>query len=832
MLPTADERQSYSPYLRYVLAVFLVLAALLLRLALERGFGLDLPEFILFYPAVMFAALRFGLGPGLLATALTDLLAAIWVFPPIGELKVTSFSDSISLALFFFMGVFMSVVAERYRRSLLKSSALEKAEALHLSEKKLALAIASMADAVFTVDMAGKLVEFNDAFVAFHRFKSRKEVPAALDGLRQSIEVMYPDGQIVPFSLRGVPRALSGETAASVHYTLRNKETGESWIGSYNFSPLRDQSGSITGAVVSIRDITERMKAESALRASELRYRTIFQTSLDAITITRLSDGMIVDANQTFLDITGYSLPEIVGKSTLELGLWANAEDRPTLTETLRQRGSYRDFHSMFKRKNGEVFAGVVSASVVHLESEPCFLAVIRDITEARAAEEQIRNLAFFDPLTGLANRRLVMERLEKSIAFSGRNYLMRALFCVDLDDFKTLNESLGSANGDVVLREVAQRLADCVRDTDTVGRLGGDEFVLLIEDLSGTPEEAASEAKAIAEKILARVSAPIPFEGRECVCTCSIGITVFGGTHEGGNEILQQADIALYQAKEAGRGTVRFFSPELQTIVNARAAMVEDLRQALKTDQLVLYYQPQIEGGSIVGAEALLRWNHPTLGLVPPDDFIPLAEETQLIFPLGDWVLETACRQIAAWAGRREGTGITVAVNISVLELRKQDFVERVFTALSRAGANPRNLKLELTESSLVDNVEDVIAKMTILKARGVRFSVDDFGTGYSSLAYLKRLPLHQLKIDLSFVRDLMLDSSSAVIAQTIISLGRTMGLSVIAEGVETEEQRGMLADLGCKSYQGFLFGRPLPLAEFETLLENFAGDAEMDSH
>jgi EAL domain-containing protein (putative c-di-GMP-specific phosphodiesterase class I) len=367
------------------------------------------------------------------------------------------------------------------------------------------------------------------------------------------------------------------------------------------------------------------------------------------------------------------------------------------------------------------------------------------------------------------------------------------------------------------MLQEASHRLAACVRDVDTVSRLGGDEFVLMLEGLSEFPEEAAAQAKLVGEKILATIAQPYLLDGRECRSSASIGIAVFGDRREGSNEILQQADIAMYQAKTAGRNTLRFFAPALQAAVNARAAMEEDLRTAIQTGQFVLYFQPQIDRNRLAGAEALLRWRHPWRNTLPPNEFIPLAEETGLILPLGKWALDTACEQIAAWAGQQQAARLTVSINISARQFHQPDFVGQVLSALERTGANPRNLRLELTESMLLENIEEVIGKMTELKAHGLRFSLDDFGTGYSSLAYLKRLPLDQLKIDRSFIRDILTDESSAAIAQTIVSLSRAMGLPVIAEGVETEEQREFLTRIGCHCFQGYLFSRPLPLEEFE---------------
>ena len=579
------------------------------------------------------------------------------------------------------------------------------------------------------------------------------------------------------------------------------------------------------------RDITDAKAAEErlaaavkALRMSEERYRTAFQTSLDAINISRIDDGKFIDCNRAFLNAMGFEREEVLGRTSLDLGIWADARDRQTMAEMLRRDASCRGLEVQLRKKDGKICWGEMSASVIEIDGVPCILSITRDISAAKAAESTIRSLAFYDPLTGLPNRRHLLERLRQPLDADARSGRSHALLLVDLDHFKTLNDTLGHQTGDLLLQEVARRIAACAHEADTVCRLGGDEFVIVLEDLSKVAEEAAAQAKAVGEKVLAAIDQPCMIEDHECLSTASIGIAVLGDRKDSTDEILQQAEIALYQAKAAGRNTLRFFSPALQAAVNARAALEEDLRQGIKAKQLLLYYQPQVERGRLTGAEALVRWMHPRYGIVEPNDFIPLAEESRLILPLGDWVLETACAQIASWAGRKETAHLSIAVNISALQFRQPEFVEQVLTTLSRTGANPENLRLELTESMLADNLEDIIAKMTELKSHGLRFALDDFGTGYSSLSYLKRLPLDRLKIDRSFVRDMLVDATSGAIAQAILSLGHAMGLSVIAEGVETEEQRGYLAGLGCHSFQGFLFSRPLPLKQFEDFLHGFA--------
>ncbi|MEO8407857.1 MAG: EAL domain-containing protein, partial [Oxalobacteraceae bacterium] len=441
-----------------------------------------------------------------------------------------------------------------------------------------------------------------------------------------------------------------------------------------------------------------------------------------------------------------------------------------------------------------------------------------------------IEYLAFYDPLTRLPNRRLLLDRLQQALASSARSHRTGALLFIDLDNFKMLNDTLGHDKGDLLLRQVAQRLAGCVREGDSVARLGGDEFVLVLEDLSGNANEAATQAEAVGEKILAALHHPYHLAGHEYHNTASIGVALFVDHQSSVDALMKYADLAMYEAKKAGRNTLRFFDPHMQAAITARADLEQDLREALQQRQFLLYYQPQVDAaGRITGTEALLRWQHPQRGIVSPTVFVPLAEETGLIVPLGLWVLETACHQLVAWATKPETAHLGVAVNVSAMQFRRPDFVEQVRQVLDRSGANPRKLKLELTESLLLDNVEEVIARMTVLKAWGIGFSLDDFGTGYSSLSYLKRLPLDQLKIDQSFVRDLLTDPNDAAIARTIVALAQSLGLSVMAEGVETKEQRDCLALQGCHAYQGYLFGSPVPVADFERLLLPPAAGAEM---
>ena len=558
-------------------------------------------------------------------------------------------------------------------------------------------------------------------------------------------------------------------------------------------------------------------------RDAELRIAAAAFESQEGIFVTD-AQWVILKVNRAFTSMTGYSSQEAIGQLPQAL-LSANVQD-PILYELMARRlesaGSWQG-EVWDRRKSGEVFpiwlmltalrdaAGVVTHYVVSM----------LDIAERKAAETEIRNLAFFDVLTGLPNRRLLMDRLSQALAHSARNKRSGALLFLDLDNFKDLNDTLGHDKGDQLLKQVAQRLQLCVREGDTVARLGGDEFVVMVQDLGAEPSEAFTEVGHVGEKILHALNQPYRLTDTMHRSTPSIGVTLFGEQPEKPDDLLKRADLAMYQAKAAGRNTLRFFDVQMQTTVTQRAGLEAALREAVEQQQFLLHYQPQVDaGGRITGAEVLVRWQHPSRGIVFPGEFIALAEHTGLIFPMGQWILETACRQIARWGRHPDLQQITVSVNVSALQLMQADFVAQVVQALEQTGANPHRLKLELTESVLVSDVTKTIDKMMALKARGVGFSLDDFGTGYSSLAFLKLLPLDQLKIDQSFVRDILVDSNDAAIAKMVIALGDSLNLMVIAEGVETPEQRAYLAQQGCLAYQGYLFGRPMAVDAFETLV------------
>jgi diguanylate cyclase (GGDEF)-like protein len=410
----------------------------------------------------------------------------------------------------------------------------------------------------------------------------------------------------------------------------------------------------------------------------------------------------------------------------------------------------------------------------------------------------------------------LLLDRLAQALITSGRNHSHGALLFIDLDNFKDLNDTQGHDVGDVLLERVANRLVTCIRQGDTVARLGGDEFVVMLENLNTNVSAASTQITVVADKILAALNLPFELSGKAHYSTPSIGITLFNGTQHSVDELLKRADLAMYQSKAAGRNTLRFFDPDMQASVAARAALEVDLRHGLEHGELVLYYQAVVNlKGKVTGVEALVRWHHPVRGLVAPVDFISVAEQTGLIVSLGQWVVKAACAQLVTWGKNPATKGLSIAVNISPKEFQQAGFVQHILDELHDSGANPSNLKLELTESLLLKDVQEAITKMALLRGAGVRFALDDFGTGYSSLAYLKQLPLDQLKIDQSFVRDVLTDPNDAVIARTIVALAHSLGLSVVAEGVETEGQRNFLAECGCKLFQGYLFGRPVAVNE-----------------
>lgn len=490
------------------------------------------------------------------------------------------------------------------------------------------------------------------------------------------------------------------------------------------------------------------------------------------------------------------------------------------MVDAVLQDGKHRTDVAFERTGSSGSHTYLADLSLTRMGDEQVILFMVQDITLRKQSEEEIHRLAFYDALTALPNRRLLQERLAQSMSISARSGKHGALMFIDLDNFKTLNDTQGHDSGDLLLQEVASRLTRNVREGDTVARLGGDEFVVALESLNSIAQEAATQAETIAEKIRNELSQPYQLGGIEHHSSPSIGVSLFRGHQSSLDEVLKQADLAMYQAKASGRNKVCFFDPEMQAKIEYRAELEQDLRASLRQQQLMLYYQMQVDdSGLVIGAEALLRWQHPQRGMVSPAQFIPLAEEMGMILPIGDWVIEQACAQLKRWERDPALRDIRLSVNVSARQLSQPYFVELVKEAIEQTGIRASHLKLELTESFILNDVEEAIDKMLELRAIGVRFAMDDFGTGYSSLAYLMRLPLEQLKIDQSFVRGVARDKNSQVMVRTIINIAHNFGLEIVAEGVETDEQLAFLRQYGCSKFQGYLFGRPVALPEFEQL-------------
>ncbi len=681
-------------------------------------------------------------------------------------------------------------------------------QASHRSESRLRAIFETGPECIKVVDAKGNLIEMNPAGLTMVEATSLGDVLG-----KPVLSLIAPEYCQAFSDLH--QQVLAGKTV-QLEYEAVGLQGRRKWMATHA-TPLHDQ-GQIVNLSVT-RDITDRKQAELDLRIAA----TAFEGQ-EGICIFN-EDQVILRVNQAFTEMTGFSATEAVGQS---LKLLASDHHDPSffrgLWRTVARTGAWRG-EVQSQRKNGEVFAQGLTVTGVKNETGQAthYVATFVDVSQRRASEEKVQRLAFFDALTGLPNRRLLVDRMSMAMVTGARHKRKSALLFVDLDNFKTINDTRGHHLGDLLLERVAKLLSSCVRAGDTVARLGGDEFVVMLEYLDEDDRQASSQAEVVGEKIIAALNVPHKLGAQECHCTASIGVTLFGGSlRENGEEPLKRADLAMYQAKMAGRNALRFFDIQMQAVVDARAALEVRLREAVRTDQFVLHYQAQVgANGALTGVEALVRWQPDDGLMVSPADFIPLAEETGLIFALGHWVLEAACQQLALWALRPERAHLSIAVNVSARQFHQPDFVEQVMSVLAQTGANPERLKLELTESLLVTDIEDVISKMTTLKAQGVGFSLDDFGTGYSSLSYLKRLPLDQLKIDQGFVTHILTDANDAAIAKMVVALADSLGLSVIAEGVESAAQRDFLASQGCYAYQGYFFSRPLPIQAFEAFAD-----------
>ena len=676
---------------------------------------------------------------------------------------------------------------------------------LNDSREQLQMTLQNAPDAVFITEQNGHMVYVNDNTVELLGYV-REEL------YTMSVFDLVPENWRDAYK-QGAKKMLTAQMKPVMEIRLITK-SGKKIPLEMNAALL--PNGHVYG---SCRDISKRKKLDEDLRIMAATFDV-----QEAIMITD-QNGNILRANRSFESMTGYQSSELLGKnpSILKSDQHDDAyfEDmRAKLTEDGKWSGEIWN-----KRKNGEVFPQYMTITAVYDQYKKVthYVSVSRDITQRKRREQEIHQLAFYDPLTKLPNRRLFMDRLQRAIATGERNNTHGALIFMDLDNFKTINDTQGHEMGDQLLIEAAHRLLLCVREGDTVARLGGDEFVIALQDMSKVADEAASQAKLVAEKIQYELGRSYELNQFECICTASIGIVIFRGHQETFDALLKNADTAMYQAKAAGRNTIRFFDPAMQAALELRINMESELRQALNNDQFQLYYQIQVDYlHRPMGAEVLLRWEHPKHGIVSPAQFIDLAEETGLIAPIGLWVLKTACEQLCAWQAEALTRNLTLSVNVSAKQFHQTDFVSQIQNVLHETGAKPALLKLELTESTTLSNIDDTVEKMHDLKQLGIGFSMDDFGTGYSSLQYLKSLPLDQIKIDQTFVRDITTDPNDAAIVKTIIAMTNMLGLSVIAEGVETEAQLDFLNQNGCHTFQGYLFSRPVTIKAFEQSLQN----------
>ena len=563
------------------------------------------------------------------------------------------------------------------------------------------------------------------------------------------------------------------------------------------------------------QELLERQKVQKSLTESEFKYRILFESNPNPLWVVDLETLAFVAVNRDAIAHYGYSEAEFLSMTMAELYPYGDLTSVDELRDKLTSEQNYWGV-SRHLKKDGSLINVEISAHTFLLLDKSVVLVVINDITERLQAEERIEHLAFYDPLTNLPNRHLLFDRLENAIALAQRSGNYGALLFIDLDRFKTLNDARGHAVGDILLQEVATRLKESLRQADTVARFGGDEFVVVLPELGSQQELAARLSLNMGEKICTKLADSFMFEGEEIRIGASIGITLFPKATKTVNDLLKEADIAMYQAKASGRNTARLFETKMQLEVEFRFALEGEIRGALEQNQFLVYLQPQVDReGALVGAEALIRWQHPGWGMISPSTFIPVAEETGLIIPIGEWVLQETCHYLTRI--QASGSRLHISVNVSPYQFRQPTFISRIKAIVAATGVDPTRLTLEVTEGLILEDIHQAIVTMAELQILGIHFSIDDFGTGYSSLAYLKRLPLNELKIDQSFVQDTPHDPNDAALVEAIISIARHFNFAIVAEGVETIEQADFLKARGCDFYQGYLYGKPIPISEFD---------------
>ena len=662
-----------------------------------------------------------------------------------------------------------------------------------LSEQQqlLTVVVEGSTDAIFVKDLQGRYLLVNQAASQF--------VGKPADQM-----IGHDDCFIFPPSIASeimaIDKTIMGSGKTQTHEETITTFSGELLIFQVTKGPMLDHNGQVSGLFGISHNITERKKRELALIESESRFSTVFNKNPMAIGISNYVSEQFIDVNEAFLQLFGYERKDVIGHTATELRLWVYPEEKARMYISLCEHGQIQNQELMFRTKTGETGDVLLSAELINISGEQCVLRMLSDITEKKKAQRVIDYLAHHDALTGLPNRLLVRDRVGQAIAAAKRDKHKIALLFMDLDNFKSINDSLGHASGDVLLEVISHRLRESIRGTDTVSRFGGDEFLVVLSHIT-----ASDAVVAVCSKILEDITKPVRIDGHELSTSCSIGVTVYPDDGDDFDTLLRKADSAMYYAKDAKGNTYRFFDSKMNADAIERVGLRNGLRIALERNEFVLHYQPQIDlsSGAVIGAEALIRWQHPELGLLPPGKFIMLAEESGLIVSIGEWALREACRQAMVW--REQGLpDLVMAVNLSAIQFRRGNLEETVLSALKDSGLDPQFLELELTESILIGDTENVLQTVQRLKTLGIKLSLDDFGTGYSSLSYLKRFAVDKVKIDQSFIRDMDKNPSDAAIVRAIIQMSKSLGLRTIAEGIEEKHLIKYLQIYHCDEAQG----------------------------